>query len=203
MISLVVGRDGRRKYVTNAERAAMLAHAYKVDLRTFTLLWLLSATGCRISEALNLTFDHIDVGSQSVVIESLKKRRKGVFRAVPVPVSLIEKLKIVHAETMSNTSQRLWPWSRTTGYRKISQIMRMAGINGSQASPKGLRHGFGVSAVQSGVPLNLVQRWLGHSDMKTTAIYTSAIGAEELSIALRMWKASAVLVKPAAPVQNL
>ncbi len=33
--------------------------------------------------------------------------------------------------------------------------------------PKGLRHAFGVNAFQSSIPAHLVQRWLGHSDIKT------------------------------------
>jgi integrase/recombinase XerD len=60
-------------------------------------------------------------------------------------------------------------------------------IKGTQASPKGLRHGFGVAAVQARIPLNLVQRWLGHAQLSTTAIYAEAIGQEEQEIAARMW----------------
>lgn len=74
-----------------------------------------------------------------------------------------------------------------TAYRRIREVMEAAGISGPHASPKGLRHSFGVHAIQSGVPLNLVQRWLGHADMKTTAIYTSVVGPEEREIAARMW----------------
>jgi site-specific recombinase XerD len=48
-------------------------------------------------------------------------------------------------------------------------------------------HGFGVAAVQAGIPLNLVQRWLGHAQLSTTAIYAEAIGPEEQEIAARMW----------------
>ena len=56
-------------------------------------------------------------------------------------------------------------------------------------SPKGLRHGVGVgvAAVQNGIPLNLVQRWLGHAQLSTTAIYADAVGPEEQAIASRMW----------------
>jgi integrase/recombinase XerD len=50
--------------------------------------------------------------------------------------------------------------------------------------PVGLRHGFGVSA---GIPLNLVQKWLGHAQLTTTAIFADATGAEEKDIARRMW----------------
>ena len=55
------------------------------------------------------------------------------------------------------------------------------------ASPKGLRHGFGVAAVTAGIPLNLVQKWLGHAQLSTTAVYANAVGAEEKDIARRMW----------------
>ena len=61
------------------------------------------------------------------------------------------------------------------------------GLDGPHASPKGLRHGFGVAAVSAGIPLNLVQKWLGHAQLTTTAIYADAVGEEEQSIAARMW----------------
>ena len=45
-------------------------------------------TGCRISEALALTPERVDLTGKAVVVESLKKRRRGVYRAVPVPPGL-------------------------------------------------------------------------------------------------------------------
>ena len=69
--------------------------------------------------------------------------------------------------------------------------MAQAGVRGPHASPKGLRHGFGVAAVTAGVPLNLVQKWLGHAQLSTTAIYADAVGEEEHVIAARMWRGQA------------
>ena len=60
-------------------------------------------------------------------------------------------------------------------------------VKGPQAIPKGLRHGFGVAPIQAGIPLNLLQRWLGHAQLTTTAIYANAVGPEERNIAARMW----------------
>lgn len=74
-----------------------------------------------------------------------------------------------------------------TAYRHVTSVMSSAGIVGTHASPKGLRHTFGVNAVQSGVPLNMLQRWLGHADIKTTSIYANALGPEERAIACKMW----------------
>ena len=59
--------------------------------------------------------------------------------------------------------------------------------DGPHACPKGLRHGFGVAAISKGIALNIVQKWLGHSQLTTTAIYANAVGEEEQSIASRMW----------------
>jgi integrase/recombinase XerD len=75
-----------------------------------------------------------------------------------------------------------------TGWRRVREVMAQAGIRGPHASPKGLRHGFGVAAVTSGVPLNLVQKWLGHAQLSTTAIYADAVGDEEHAIADAMWR---------------
>ena len=50
-----------------------------------------------------------------------------------------------------------------TGWRAVHAVMQAAGLDGVHASPKGLRHGFGVAAVTAGIPLNLVQKWLGHA----------------------------------------
>ena len=73
-----------------------------------------------------------------VVFESLKKRRRGVFRAVPVPPELLDTLDM-------------------------------------------------VQAVSRGIALNMVQKWLGHAQLTTTAISANAVGEEEQRIAVRMW----------------
>lgn len=152
--------------------------------------WILVVTGCRISEALSLSERSIDFETQSVVIECLKKRRKQVFRTVPLSPELLALLRKMLANGVS-PGDRLWPWSRMTGYRRVLEVMGAAGVVGPHATPKGLRHAFGVCAIQSDVPLNLIQRWLGHADIKTTAIYANAIGPEEREFASRTWSPGA------------
>jgi integrase len=82
----------------------------------------------------------------------------------------------------------LWPWARNTGWRHVKAVMDAAGIpDGPHRSPKGLRHGYGVHAIGSGVPLNMLSKWMGHATLEVTAIYANALGAEEQGIAARMW----------------
>jgi len=184
--------QGARKYLTADERARFLAAAHRAPRETRTLCLALAYSGCRLSEALNLTADRVDFENGALVFESLKKRRAGRYRAVPVPAKVLDALDLVHdVKAAQRRAQagaiRLWPWSRVTGWRRITQVMDDAGLDGLQATPKGLRHGFGVAAVNAGIPLNLVQKWLGHAQLSTTAIYADAVGAEEQAIAARMW----------------
>lgn len=179
--------NGQRKYLTRAEADRFLAVAKNRNPAVYTFCWFIAASGCRISEALMITAKCVDFETGLITIESLKKRRKNVYRAVPLPASLLDHLAELISLLKKGPDDLLWPWSRMTGYRRITEVMTEAQIAGTWASPKGLRHGFGVRAVQSGAPLHLVQRWLGHADMKTTAIYASAVGPEEREIASRTW----------------
>jgi integrase/recombinase XerD len=186
--------EGARKYVSAGERQAFLHAAEQAERRVRTLCMTLAYAGCRLSEALALTADRVDLAAGVLVFESLKKRRRGLYRAVPVPPALLEALDLVHglrelhARRGQGRGVRLWPWSRMTGWRAVHRVMQAAGLEGPQASPKGLRHGLGVAAVSVGIPLNLVQKWLGHAQLTTTAIYADAVGAEEQDIARRMWE---------------
>ena len=184
---------GQRKYLTPAERQAFLHAAESVPDGIRTFCGTLVHTGCRISEALALTADRVDLDDGVVIVESLKKRRKGIYRAIPVPAAFLEMLNAVHHLTATRCAEdrdkavHLWPMSRATAWRHVCAVMESAGIAGLHATPKGLRHGFGIKAVVSKVPLNMTQKWLGHARITTTAIYTDAIGPEERQIAERMW----------------
>ncbi len=181
--------SGQRKYLTADERLRFLRAADSAPPKIRTLCLTLAWTGCRISEALALTPDAIDRESAAVVVRSLKKRRALMFRQVPVPQGLIDAIDDVHAGCLPHA--RLWTWSRSRAWQLVKMVMSLADVGGGpHATPKGLRHAFGLHAIRSGVPLNLVQRWLGHASMNTTAIYLGAIGHEEREIASRMWSHS-------------
>lgn len=127
-----------------------------------------------------------------VAFKTLKRRRHSV-REVPLRPTLLQALdhhfRLAEAQRDPTlAARRLWPWCRQTGWRIIKRVMARSGISGIAASPRCLRHGFGVGTLQAGIPLNLTQRWLGHSRMSTTAIYTDACGEEEIAFAERFWK---------------
>ncbi|MGD0865494.1 MAG: tyrosine-type recombinase/integrase [Rhizomicrobium sp.] len=182
-------RDGIRKYLVAHERlaSARQTRAEGHDVGTFCLT--LAPTGARISEVLALTADRIDAGNASIVFETLKQRKRGMFRAVPAPRQLLDLITNTTASQRTVTkADRLWPWGRTTAWKHVKRIMKDAGIPDALSKPKALRHGFAIEAGQRGVPLNIVQRWLGHARLETTAIYAGALGEEERNLATRLWQ---------------
>jgi integrase/recombinase XerD len=187
------GPSGSRKYLNAAERQRFIASAEDAPPMVRLFCLVLRWSGGRISEVLALTPAAIDIESGVASIETLKRRRRGVVRQVPLPQYVISDLdryfglRFIQRDA-ELAPKRLWHWSRTTAWRRVKQVMAQAGIAGVRATPKGLRHGFGVNAFEASVPPHLVQRWLGHASLKTTSIYGDVIGPEERAFAKRMWK---------------
>lgn len=180
---------GQRKYLTQQERDRFLKAARSAPTPVRAFCEVLAHTGCRISEALALTPDRVDPAAGVVILESLKKGRQGVFRAVPVPTGLLDTLaRLQQRNARDGLTSNLWSWSRTTAWRQVRGAMRAAEVDGARANPRGLRHSFGIVAVGADVPVTLIQKWMGHADISTTAIYLDASGFEERRIAFRMWQ---------------
>lgn len=191
LFTLVGGRG--RKYLTSGERARFL-DAARADMRpqvqTFALT--LAHTGCRISEGLAVRAMDVDLDAGAVRFKTLKRRREH-WREVPIPGELVRALELAHAlrrlqARKRGPATRLWPFARATASRHVAAAMATAGIAGPQASAKGLRHAFGVAAAEAGVPLPVIASLLGHADIRTTAVYTTALGAEARDLVARMWK---------------
>ena len=181
-----------RKYLTASERkdflAAVRAHPQP---GTQTLARTLALTGCRVSEALAVRACDIDLEAAEIRIATLKRRHEH-WRAIPVPQDLVHELDLVHRLRRAQASPRgrtapLWKITRQAAHRQIVALMRAAGIEGPQACPRGLRHAYGVAAVQAGVPLTTLAAVLGHADLSTTAIYATAVGAEHRQLVSRLW----------------
>jgi integrase len=142
----------------------------------------------RLSEARALTYGAIQREARILSVRTLKRRDTLVVREIPLPQALLDAF----AGTEGPAEDHIWhhfgqPIPRITAYRWIKRLMEAAGINGPKACPRGLRHAFGTKAILSGVPLHMLQRWMGHASMSTTAIYATVLGPEQLALSDRMW----------------
>ena len=185
----LLDQRGQRKYLTRTERETFLQIITDLPdaehLYCATLVW----TGCRPSEARLLRYEHLDLEENVIIIPTLKKRKANVYRRVPVPDTfLLALLVYCNAIGAREANKLLWPWGRTKAYVIVKATLLAMGKGGPTAMPKALRHTFGVHAIQKGIPVHLVQRWMGHASASTTAIYMDVMGDEERRFAEKMWR---------------
>lgn len=190
---LLLDRDGNRKYLVATERRRFRSVAIQLcDIGEKLFCLCLYHTGCRVSEALELTVEHIDVSAGFLVFRTLKQRKHTRYRSVPVPWHLIALLKAYTAARATTGKVRVWPFSRTKAWRLIKSVMVASDIHGAQAVPKGLRHGYAVACVEKEIPVSTIQKWMGHANPANTAIYMDFSREDERRLAKRIWEESEI-----------
>ena len=174
-------KGGRRKFLTAGERREFLDACHDAPAHERSLCLVLAYTGCQLVEALALTAANIDLAGDAILLSEDGQR----WRGVPVPPSVIRSLDVIHGVRRSQQakdggkSAKLWPVDRTTAWRWVCRVMKKAGIEGPQAVPRGLRHGFAIDAIAEGVRLETVAQWMGHQDLEITKIYADTVRAEK------------------------
>lgn len=196
----IYDEKGNRKYLTASEREQFLTASEHESPDKRVLCRLLHDTGCRLTEALELSPNRINVDDFSIVFRSLKQReldsdgnkKAPKYREIPVSKELIDQLDLKFSIRMlqrkkGERDSLLWSMSRTTAWRTVKRVMKRAGIDGIQATTKGLRHGLAIKLLTSEnpAPPSIVKDIMGHSHISTTEIYMQAVGMEKRKIVLR------------------
>ena len=137
------------------------------------ILALLYSCGLRVSELINLKWQDID---RSRMIINIIQAKGGKDRQVMLTPSLIPLLEKYYKEYKSKVYV-LNGWKDELQYtdRSVGQVVKQlaikAGLN-KRVYTHLIRHCTGTHLVESGVDINLVQKLFGHSNVKTTSIYT-------------------------------
>ncbi|MBA3547104.1 MAG: tyrosine recombinase XerD [Nannocystis sp.] len=148
-------------------------------LRDTALLELLYASGCRISEALELSLDRLYL--DQAVVRLIGKGDKP--RLVPIGAPAVAALHawITAGRPLLAKGKRVTSWvflnhrggrlSRQGMFQKLRDYALVAGIT-RPISPHKLRHSFATHLIEGGADLRAVQTLLGHADIATTQVYT-------------------------------
>src|SRR3954462_10259554 len=150
------------------------------------LIVLLWRAGLRIQEALDLGELDLDARRGSVLVRSGKGGRR---REVGMDNWGFEQLEpwLRARETMAvgplfcvingPSCRRMWPASaaRAALHRRAAR----AGVR-RRFAPHQLRHAHALDPLREGVPLNVIQRQLGHRNLGVTSIYLQGIDPEEI-----------------------
>ena len=150
--------------------------------RDTALLELMYATGCRVSEALDLDVSALHLDRGLVLLRGKGDKE----RFVPVGVMAMRALTLWLGDGRPSlcraaagpvfVNRRGKRLTRQGIYGRLRTHAAAAGI-GRVISPHKLRHSFATHLLQGGADLRSVQALLGHADISTTQIYTHVSNA--------------------------
>ncbi|HZY74834.1 MAG TPA: site-specific tyrosine recombinase XerD [Jatrophihabitantaceae bacterium] len=148
-------------------------------IRDRALLELLYATGARISEAVGLAVDDLDLTDRTALLAGKggKQRRVplGSYAARAVEAYLVQVRPELAAAGRGTPAlflnSRGGPLSRQSAWLVLRSAAERAGL-AAGISPHTLRHSFATHLMDGGADVRVVQELLGHSSVTTTQIYT-------------------------------
>lgn len=171
------------KAITVAEVEAILAAAGAAGtpraLRDRALIEVLYGTGARISEAIGLDVDDLDLESASALLRGKGSKE----RLVPVGRMAIEAVDAYlvrgrpvlcaagpggPALFLNHRGGRL---TRQSAWSVLASAVQRSGVS-ADVSPHTMRHSFATHLLDGGADVRVVQELLGHASVTTTQIYT-------------------------------
>jgi integrase/recombinase XerD len=148
-------------------------------LRDRALVEFLYGTGARVSEAVDLDVDDVDLETMTVVVTGKGSKQRllplGEFAANALDAYLVRGRTPLLLK--GKGTPRLFlnslgrPLSRQSAYGVVQQAAKRAGVTAT-VSPHTLRHSFATHLLEGGADVRVVQELLGHSSVTTTQIYT-------------------------------
>jgi len=144
---------------------------FTLNIKHKLILKVLYGCGLRVSEITGLKKEDINFNEDLIHIRLAKGKKD---RFVKIPESLKEDLE---SYCKLNKDEILFPSNRGGKLTKktigkiVENSAKKAGIT-KDVYPHLLRHSFATHLLENGTDLRIIQKLLGHSDIKTTQIYT-------------------------------
>jgi len=154
------------------------------DLRLFTLVELLYATGLRVSELVGLPIGALARDLKIITVRGKGGKERIIPLSEPAKVAIKLWLK-ERADFVKKGSTSIWLFpsknskeghlTRELFAFQLKELAVRAGLPRSKVSPHVLRHAFASHLLANDADLRAVQQLLGHSDISTTQIYTHVL----------------------------
>ena len=148
-------------------------------LRDRALLELLYGTGARISEAVGLAVDDVDLVSATVLLHGKGGKDRmvplGSYAREAVEAYLVRGRPALAAAGRGTPrvflNQRGSGLSRQSAWMVLRKAAERAGVT-TTVSPHTLRHSYATHLIDGGADVRVVQELLGHASVTTTQVYT-------------------------------
>ena len=180
---ICLGQKEKFKYIPYAKKNERLPIVLSVEeiqkmfsvcenLKHKVILSLLYSCGLRVSELINLKWQHIDRSRMIINIIAAKGNKDRQVMLSPQLIPLLEKYwNEYHSKVyvLNGWKNELQYTDRSVG-QVVKQLADKAELN-KRVYTHLLRHCAFTHMVESGTDINLIQRLAGHSNVKTTNIY--------------------------------
>jgi integrase/recombinase XerD len=184
-----------RRVLSVSEARRLVSHPMPSGvhgLRDRAVLELLYGCGLRVSECAGLDLTDCDLALAQLLIRNAKGRKD---RIVPIPALALRALDLYLRESRPQLdrgprenpalflSQRKGRLQSGGIQHLVVRHARAAGIQG-RCGPHALRHSCATHLLKGGADIRHVQAFLGHSDIRSTAVYTH-VAVKDLEEALQ------------------
>jgi integrase/recombinase XerD len=155
------------------EARRLISHAYRMKGARGLLIKTLFQTGARVSEFVNIKVNEFFFDEQMILIS---KAKGGKSRYVPILPELAQELR---THLGGRAAGYLFETIHHTAYssRRIQQIIKETADEANitkRVYPHLLRHSVATTLLERGMPLEQIQKLLGHSKLETTQIYAES-----------------------------
>ena len=175
--ALSIERTKIRKRViarlSREEEEQLIKRAYRMKGERGLLIKTLFQTGARVSEFVNLKAEDVFFEEQMILIA---KAKGGKSRYVPILPELAQELR---THLGQRTVGYLFETNRATRYspRRIQYIVKETAEQAQitkRVYPHLLRHSVATTLLERGMPIEQIQKFLGHSKLETTQLYAES-----------------------------
>lgn len=136
------------------------------------ILQLCYGMGLRVSEIVNLKIEHVDSHTMKVLIAAAKGKKD---RYVNLPQTVLDDLRLYYRafkpEIYLFEGQGGGQYSVRSAQAVFKNAMNKARIR-KTVGIHSLRHSYATHLLEYGTDISLIQKLLGHNDIKTTLSYT-------------------------------
>ena len=176
--ALVLARPKTRTRVvarlSRDEEQRLIQHAYRMGGVRGLLLKTLFQTGARVSEFVNITVEDFFFDEQMILIA---KAKGGKSRYVPILPELAQELKTYLGPCAALGISLKRRTYQHYSSRRIQQIVKETAADAEitkRVYPHLLRHSVAQTLLNRGMPLEQIQKFLGHAKLETTQIYAES-----------------------------
>ena len=182
---------------TVEEIVAVMRHAAAIrqGWRLRAMIVVLWRAGLRVQEAFALAELDLDPRRGSILVRRGKggrRREVGMdewgWEQLRPWLSVRAELPVGPLFCIIDGPTRGRPWSGAAVRSKFRLLAAQAGVR-RRFAPHQLRYAHALELAREGVPLNIIQRQLGHTNLGTTSIYLQGIDPEEIIATVRTRRA--------------